>query len=192
MSTALRVPRMTQDQFLDWAEAQEGRFEFDGFEPVAMTGGIANHNLIGINILVALRQRLRGTGCRPLGPDAGLATIGDAVRYPDGLVTCSQFRGTDRLIPGAVVVFEVVSPTSGRMDRIVKVREYAAVPSIRRYVIVESACTGLTVLSRAEAGQDWTLKTLTLGDTLPLPEIGIEVAVTEFYEDVDTEAAGAF
>lgn len=35
---------MTQDQFLDWVQAQEGRYEFDGFQPVAMTGGTINHS----------------------------------------------------------------------------------------------------------------------------------------------------
>ena len=124
------------ERFFVWAEAQDTRYEFDGSHPVAMTGN-AGHSLITQNVQAALRARLRGSACRPLGPDAGLATVGDAIRYPDALVTCSQFELTARTIPGVVVVFEVLSPTSGRVERIVKVREYAAVPSIRRYVILE-------------------------------------------------------
>jgi hypothetical protein len=31
----------------------------------------------------------------------------------------------------------------------------------------------------------WTVAALTIEDTLSLPEIGIEIPVTEFYEDVD-------
>ena len=46
---------------------------------------------------------------------------------------------------------EVISPTSGRTDRIVKVREYAAVPSVLRYVVVQSSSIGLTVLERQTA-----------------------------------------
>ena len=65
---------MTREEFFDWAQAQEIRYEFDGFEPVAMTGGTANHSLITQNVLVALRTRLRGGSCRPMGPDAGVAT----------------------------------------------------------------------------------------------------------------------
>jgi hypothetical protein len=42
MNIALRRP-MTQEEFLAWAEAQEERYEFDGFQPVAMTGGTNNH-----------------------------------------------------------------------------------------------------------------------------------------------------
>ena len=58
-------------------------------------------------------------------------------------MTCSQFTGAARTIPGAVVVFEIVSPTSSRIDRIIKVREYAAVPSIRRYVILKLTSVAL-------------------------------------------------
>jgi Uma2 family endonuclease len=144
-----------------------------------------------LNIHTALRQRLRGTGCRPLGADAGLATIGDSVRYPDALVTCTPITGDEYITPNVVVVFEVISPTSGRTDRIVKVREYAAVPSILRYVIVESASIGLTVLERRTGDEKWTVTTLMADDTLLLPEIGIEIPVAELYEGVDFPASDA-
>ena len=64
-------------------------------------------------------------------------------------MTCSKFDSRGRTIPGVVVVFEVLSSTTSRRDRIVKPREYAAVPSIRRYVILESTSVGLTVMERA-------------------------------------------
>jgi Uma2 family endonuclease len=192
MSTALRKPRMTRDEFFDWAQTQDIRYEFDGFEPVAMTGGTANHSLITQNVLIALRTRLRGSSCRPLGPDAGVATAGGAVRYPDALVTCAQFRGDAQTIPGVVVVFEVLSPTSGRTDRIVKLREYRAVETVRCYVILEHSSVGLILLTRRNAEEDWTARALTSDDILRLPEIGIEIPVAELYEDVDfSEAAAA-
>jgi len=174
----------TQEQFFSWAEAQEERYEFDGFQPVAMTGGNAGASAIGVNLLTALRTRLRGGPCRPLGPDAGVETVNSAVRYPDALVTCSKFELPDHKVPGVVVVFEVLSPTSGRIDRIVKVREYAAVSSIRRYVIVESTSVGLTVMDRSAPDEAWRTSVLTNDDILRMPEIGIEIPVTEFYEDI--------
>src|SRR5271154_2611969 len=105
MSVALRTRRMTRDAFLDWAEAQEERYEFDGFAPVAMTGGNVQHSRMIQNIFLALHTRLIGSGCELLGPDVGVATIGDAVRYPDALVTCDKVAGEARLVPGGVVVF---------------------------------------------------------------------------------------
>jgi len=188
MTIALRRPRMTREEFLDWAATREGRWEFDGFAPVAMTGGTRNHSRVARNIVAALSGRLRGGPCEVLGSDAGIAVPGDAVRYPDALVTCTAGPGTDRLVPGPVVVFEVVSPTSSRTDRIVKLGEYRGVPSIRRYVIVESTTAALTSLERAGPEAPWTATGLTEADRLELPEIGIGLAVAELFEGVTFEA----
>ena len=188
MSNALRTPAMTRDAFLDWVEGQEGRYEFDGSAPVAMGGGTVNHSRIAVRLLAALAGRLRGTGCEPLGPDAGVATLGRAVRYPDAQVTCTRTPGTARLVDGPVIVFEVLSPSSGRMDRIVKVREYAAVASIRRYVILEYDSSAALVLTRPDRDSAWTATTLTAEEMLALPEVGIEIPMAELYEGVDLAA----
>lgn len=185
MNIALSTPRMTREQFFDWAQTQDIRYEFDGFQPIAMTGGTVRHSQLTQNIHFALRTRLRGGACRPLGPDAGLATVGDAVRYPDALVTCTQNADTAHLVVGVVVVFEVLNPTSERTDRILKLREYRAVPSIWRYVILEHASLGLSVFERTAGDEDWLATALTGEDTLRIPEIGIEIPVAEFYENVD-------
>ncbi len=78
MNVALTRP-WTVERFLAWADRQEGRYEFDGVRPVAMTGGTADHNRITINILAALRLRLRGTLSLPtgrtLGSEPGLAAF---------------------------------------------------------------------------------------------------------------------
>jgi Uma2 family endonuclease len=189
MNVAVRIPRMTREEFFDWAQAQDIRHEFDGFEPVAMTGGSNRHSLITVNLQAALLIRLRGKPCRSLGPDAGVRTIGDAVRYPDAVVTCSTFDELAHEVPAPVVVFEVISPSSGHTDRIVKLLEYRAVPTIRRYVIVEYASAALTSHARTEAGQDWTTTALTAGDVLHLPDIGIDLPVAEVFAGTDLATA---
>jgi Uma2 family endonuclease len=186
MSTA-RVTPWTLEAFLSWVAKQEGRYEFDGFAPVAMTGGTARHNRIAISILVALRSRLRGTPCSVFGQDLGVRTIGDAVRFPDALVACTRFPDSDRLASDVRVVFEVLSPDSGRRDRVVKMREYAAVPSILHYVIVEFAYPGLQDFHRQDGADGWSATPLKEDDILPLPGIGIEIPVAEIYEGVEFE-----
>ena len=188
MSIALHTKPMSREGFFDWADAQNEPYEFDGFQPVAMTGGTLRHNVIIQNIAFALRSRLQGR-CRSLGPEAGIRTIGDAVRYPDALVTCTKFDDAAREVPDAVVVFEVLSPSSGHTDRIIKLREYRAVPSIRRYVIVEHGSAALTLHARGEGVQDWTTTALTAADMLPLPEIGIELPVAALFIGTDLAAA---
>ena len=175
----------TQEEFFAWEGHAEGRYEFDGLEPVAMTGGTFGHSLIMGNLHAALRRALRDTGCRMPGPDAGIATVGKAVRYPDALVTCARVPMGALTVPDVVAVFEVVSPGSSRMDRIVKVREYAAVPTILHYVILESTGAGLTVFGRTEGTAAWTASTLLSEDSLRLSDLGIELPVAELYEGVE-------
>lgn len=184
MNVALRPP-MTQDGFFAWAEGRDERYEFDGRQPIEMTRPNNRHSQICHNLYFALRTRLRGTGYQVLGPDAGVETVDEAVRYPDALVTGSTVPGAGRVVPGVVVAFEVISPGSDRNDRIVKLRDYGAVRSIRRYVIVEQSSIGLTVFYRAESETAWNAKALIAGDALPMPEIGIELPVVELYEAID-------
>jgi Uma2 family endonuclease len=177
---------MAREDFFDWAEARDDGYEFDGRRPVAMGGWTVRHSVIARNARFAVGNRLaKSCGCAEFGIGVGIRTVGAAVRYPDVIVTCSKFKDSDREVPNPVVVFEVLSPTSGHTDRIVKLLEYKAVPSIRRYVIVEHDFAALTLYARHDAGADWTATVLTADKLLPLPEIGIEIPVADLFAKTD-------
>jgi len=179
MSVAFKA--WTDEQFFAWAQRQDE----GGERPVRMPANNIRHGLIMQNIHAALRSRLRGTVYENFGLGVGIRTAGRTIRYPDGCIVPRPVPGSAHIAPDPIVVFEVISPDSGRRDRIERLREYAAVPSIRRYVIVESAGIGLTVLHKPEGGDAFTALPLLAEDTLHLPEIGIEVRVAEFYLDVE-------
>jgi Uma2 family endonuclease len=183
----------TQDEFFAWAEKQDLRDEFDGVQPVATTGGTMGHGDLTRNLHGALLAGLRAGPWKYYGSEAGgVATTGKTVRYPDATITCSKQERTSRLIAGPVVVFEVVSRSSLHMDHVVKVREYATVPSIRRYVMIDSTSVDMTVMERKEAGAPWVTSSLTKDDILRVPEVGIEIPVVEIYEGLtfsDEESA---
>ena len=127
MNLALRKP-MTLAEFLEWEERQPLRYEFDGVGPVAMTGGTAGHADIQRNLAIAVGGRLRGKPCHFHGSDLKFQVAEGHVRYPDGMVVCSPVDRTATVIYDPVVVFEVLSPSTTRNDRIVKAREYQATP----------------------------------------------------------------
>ena len=186
MNIALQRP-MSRDEFLDWAEAQDAPYEFDGVRPVEMTGGNILHDRLRRRLARILEDRLAGTSFELFGPNVGVATIGKAVRYPDIVIAFVGNENKNKLLAEAVVVIEVLSPSSHRTDRFVKVREYGAVPSIRRYVIVEQDSIGLTVLEKLDAG-DWRVSVLTEG-VLELPEIGVSLGVADLYQGLNIDAA---
>ena len=188
MNVALRKP-MTREDFLLWAEGQDRRFEFDGFEPVAMTAGTNNYGTISGNLNVQLALRLENSRCRPMTSDGGgVATTGERVRSPEATVTCSNIRGRDRLIPDPVIVFEVISESTRRIDQVEKLREYHAVVSIKRYVIIEQTGVAVTVHARQD-DEPWRTVTYGAGDVFDLPEIGIQLPVDLLYRNVDFDDA---
>ena len=91
-------------------------------------------------------------------------------------------------------MFEVLSPGTSATDRITKLREYQATPSILRYVILEQDSIAATVFTRS--GQDWLARPMIEGDTPAMPEIEASLSLAAIYADVELpppeeEAAGA-
>jgi Uma2 family endonuclease len=60
---------MRPDEFLAWEDRQPLRYEFDGVQPIAMTGGTWAHAAIQRNLAIALGTRLRGKPCQYIGND---------------------------------------------------------------------------------------------------------------------------
>ncbi len=173
---------MTLAEFLAWEERQELRWEFDGFEPVAMTGGTYAHETIGGNIRFAVRTRLGAGPCRIQGPTLKIEVAG-RVRYPDAFVVCSPVPPRGTVVRDPVVVFEVLSESTSRTERIEKLREYGATPSIQRYVILEQDAIAAMVFVRR--GGDLIAEALLADDILRMPEIDVEVPMAEFYSGVE-------
>ena len=180
MSVALRG--MTVMEFLAWEERQELRYEFDGFEPHAMTGGTVNHAAIQAMLIRVVGNRLAGSACRVFGSHLKISVDG-SIRYPDAIVVCTPAAGKATVVDDPVVVFEIVSPSTERVDRIVKSAEYRNTPSVQAYVLLQQDFMGATVFRRA--GDIWTADTYGEGETLGLAPIGIELQIDELYEGLD-------
>ena len=181
MNLALRGS-MTLAEFLEWEERQPMRYEFDGIGPVAMTGGTYGHSTIQGNLATAVGGRLRGKPCRFHGSHLKFQVAEGHVRYPDSMVVCSPVDRTATVVYDPVVVFEVLSPSTARDDRIVKAREYQATPSVQRYVMLEQDGVSATVYARSR--ETWTHEILIADSILALPEIGVELPLAELYDGI--------
>ena len=181
MSMSLRTP-MTKDEFLAWETRQEPRYEFDGIRPVAMTGGSNEHNIIFSNLLGSLNQRLRGQPCRAYGATMQVEVAG-RIRYPDAFVVCSPNQRGAQVFTDPVVIFEIISPSTARTDRVAKNMEYLATPSILTYVMIEQDYKAAIVQTRS--GDRWISTVVAGSDRIPLPEIGIELPLDELYDRVE-------
>jgi Uma2 family endonuclease len=187
--SAVQQKPMTREQFLSWEEKQPLRYEFDGFQPIAMTGGTAAHAIIQHNLHIAVGGRLRGGPCRFYGSDLKIETA-RGFRYPDGFVVCSPVERNATVVRDPVVIFEVLSESTVGIDLVTKNQEYSASPSVHRYIVLAQDAIGGTMFERVAA--DWVGHLLGADSVLHMPEIGIELPLADLYDGVDVtpEAPG--
>jgi Uma2 family endonuclease len=168
---------LTLEEFLDWERSQPERYEFDGIQPVAMTGGSRPHSRIGTRLLVALAGRVKPP-CEAFGPDLKVITT-DRVRYPDVSVVCNASDDDESDVIEPTVVCEVVSPSTALTDRRVKAIEYAAMTGILVYLVLEQDRPEVVVRRRSAA---WEAEVVAgLDAALELPEISVSIPMALIY-----------
>jgi Uma2 family endonuclease len=106
---------------------------------------------------------------------------GRAVRYPDVVVVPGPVAGETKTLTDAVVAFEVLSPDTAETDRGRKRVDYAALPALRHYVLVEQDRAAVTLLTRTPEGWDEAA----VADPLDLPALGLTLPFAEIYRRVD-------
>ena len=126
----------TLDEFLEWEEAQEEKYELVGGVIRAMVGGTVAHNMITGNIFGVLTTALRGSFGRVFIDGMKLVTRAGDVTYPDVIVSCGSAAPTDTRIEDAIVVVEVLSRGTEGFDRGAKWLSYQSLPMLRHYVLV--------------------------------------------------------
>lgn len=140
MRTDPAYQKITAEEFLAMDFNTDRKFELAEGVIVMMTGGTEAHAWVQLNIVSWLRQKLRGTGCRPYGSEMAIRVGETEVRYPDISIHCGQPRdglenATALSAPTAVI--EVLSPATAMFDQGTKLEEYKRVPSIRTIGFVD-------------------------------------------------------
>jgi Uma2 family endonuclease len=195
MAEPMRQTSLTWEAYLDWEARQPIRYELVDGQVYAMGGGTAEHDTIGNNLRAELVTQLRGKPCRPHGPDLKVRAGKDG-RYPDALIDCGP------RVPGAVqaqepvVVFEVLSKSTGWIDQTLKLRDYDATPTIRTYVLISQDERRAMVYTRDESGRLGIQSAVLLEGadaSIEIPDLGLALAFSVLYEGIefDTDAASS-
>jgi Uma2 family endonuclease len=179
MDTVLDAP-LTLDSFLAWEDRQEGKHEFDGRAIIPITGGSVAHQRIVEDTMIALLRLLAASAFEPV--QEMRLRCGGKVRSPDILVCSAAVDQTTRTLDDAFAIFEVLSDDTAATDRVEKLADYAALPSLRTYILLEQTAMAATVYRRSPGGA-WVASAQTDG-VLDLPGLDIAVPLTELYRRV--------
>ena len=195
MIATISSPRLSPTEYLDWEVQQEGRYEYEYGEVIAMTGGKLENNEIALNLIVLIRNHLRGKGCRILGGDAKLMTIPSNVYYfPDLVVTCDpRDRYAREFLQYPCLIAEVLSPATESRDRGIKLRNYLQIDSLQEYILINSDAPRIEFYRRSDRAEVWEYLTIYISDLsisdpeAQLTSIDLNLPLSLIYENVDFE-----
>ncbi len=125
---------MDQQDFLAWVQGREERYELDRGRVIMMTGGSRAHWQITANLLRALTTRLDPERFAVL-PEFGLDLGPHSIRFPDVVVDAAGEASDDLKATAPVLIAEVLSPSSERIDLGDKAAEYLRLPSLLAYLV---------------------------------------------------------
>jgi Uma2 family endonuclease len=107
--------QMDQQAFLAWVQGREERYELDRGRVIMMTGGSRAHWQITLNLARVLVARLDPDRYMVL-PEFGVDLGPMSVRFPDVIVDAAGEASEDLLATAPVLIAEVLSPSSERID----------------------------------------------------------------------------
>ena len=187
MSAALKLSLISIEDYLDGELISPVKHEYLGGVVYAMAGARNSHNLIKGNVSGTLHGRLRGKRCRAWDSDTKIRIhLPNQIRfyYPDNSVVCDPNPQSDSFQDKPVVIFEVISKKTRRIDEGEKKDAYLAIPSLRVYVLVEQESPAMVVFRRTPAGFVREVYS-ELDAVLPLAEIETELPLAEVYDGVE-------
>lgn len=186
MSTAPQKQPIPVADFLAGELISRQKHEFVDGTVYAMSGASARHNRIATNVTISLGSQLRGKPCEVFNSDMKIRVRQSrSVRfyYPDLSVVCQPNPDTDLFQDHPVVVVEVLSDSTRRVDEFEKREAYLTINSLSCYVLLEQDNPCGVLYRRGENGferEDY----LGIDTVIALPEIQCELEFAEAYANV--------
>lgn len=177
----------TVEEYLALEEASIERHELIHGEIYAMAGGTAAHASVSLNLASAFKNHLRGTSCQSFMAEMRLnVQASDAYFYPDVFVTCgAEQRAQQQAKTDAVLVVEVLSPSTAAFDRGAKFAHYRLLPGLTEYLIIDLETRTADHYRKAE-NNTWVLHPCSGNDIVELTSVGLHLPHdTVIFEDVD-------
>ena len=187
MGEPARLAHYTYDEYRRLEEDANTKHEYLGGVIYAMAGARNAHNLIASNTLVEMGSRLRGKRCRAFNSDTKVRVrLPNQIRfyYPDAQVSCRPNPQDDSFQDEPIVLAEVLSRRTRRIDEGEKKDAYLTIPSLAVYLLIEQDEPAVVAYRRAADGFVREVYQ-GLDAIVPLPEIAIDLPLAEVYEGVE-------
>ena len=183
MSAAETLPVFSFDEYLRLDEVSESKHEWVAGQVYVMAGGTDRHLATVQAIFERLAPLARARGCRPWVADRRLRTA-HASYYPDLFVVRGP-RADRHYEADALLVVEVLSPSTSGTDLREKAAAYATLPHVAHYLVVDADLRTMR-LGELDGEGVWRWTRVPANGRLDLLDGSVDVA--PLWADVDAVA----
>lgn len=180
----------TLEEYIELEKSSEEKFEYYDGAVWSMAGASAKHEEISVNLSTALKNALRGRGCRVFGSNLRVKVpIYPPYRYPDLVALCNNpifenLLGLEVLTNPSLIV-EVLSPSTEAFDLNDKFTYYKSIESFTEYLLI-SQDRPHVVLYTKQAENVWLQREYNaLTDTVYLTSLECEIYLADIYENIE-------
>lgn len=187
MAYAVKRDFIPFDDYIAGERDVDVRSEYVDGEVYAMAGANEAHNTIAGSFYVSIETNLR-EGCRVWQSD--MKVVGHTrdhkpfVYYPDIMAACGENTGDQYFRTNPLLIVEILSGSSKRIDLKEKFDNYTQIPSLLEYVVVSQDTPYLRVFRRRT---HWQMESYYAEDTFMLESVGLEMPVQQIYRRVRRE-----
>jgi Uma2 family endonuclease len=179
---------MTVEEFYALTDARPDgeKWELIEGEAVLNAGPSEPHQIIIGNVIFALKleqQRLHAPW--RVIPGIGALVSNMSRPEPDLMVLPKSIGASDpskRDTRDAIVLFEIMSPSTKSRDLKWKRTAYASLPALMHYVVIAQDAVDVVVFSRTTGFAEQRFKSLS--DLIAFPELGTALPLAEIYRDI--------
>jgi len=188
MSRIHKKSSISSQEYLDGEIISELKHELIDGNVYTMAGASANHERISLNICTELKIHLKNSPCEPFGSDMKVR-VRDNFYYPDVLVDCNFDESEPYFTKTPVLIVEVLSQSTRKMDEQTKRLEYFNIPTLTEYVIIEQDFVDVAVYRKSD---NWRHTNYFLGEDVPLESVDLTLTVEEIYARVQNDEMKKF
>jgi Uma2 family endonuclease len=181
----LAIKPMTLDEFVRWDDGTETHYELIGGFPVAMAPPAEVHRVLVVRLVTRIDGALAAR--RPCNAqiEAGVIRPDRADTYfeADIAASCAAIEPGRQAIKDPFLIVEILSPSTDRHDRRVKLPVYRQIETVQEILLVASDERYAELHRRA--GMQWITEILRGGESvLALASVGIEIPLAELYDGI--------
>ncbi|BCG64383.1 MAG: hypothetical protein methR_P2156 [Methyloprofundus sp.] len=184
MSAVKKVKLISVEEYLERELKAELKHEYVNGDIYAMAGASENHDYISGNIFAEFHAHLKNSSCRPFTSDIKVKTANGKFRYPDCMVVCEEDNENAYYKTKPVILVEVLSRSTRKVDEKYKLLEYINIPTLKEYVLIEQDFVDIEVFRKQD---NWFPQHYFLGDEVIFESIGLTLTVEEIYHRVNNE-----